>query len=151
MRRNRENLNKVVIQGRNPKLMIMADNHRLTSLKEIGYSMIDLIEKHAKAMGSPYLEAINLQRQKLESVEHTPSAQIISQSCTSYQAWLMQQSQKHYQSLLSYKIPEAIYSHLQHEAKQSQTAQKHLEQNDYGDIENYIKDYYRLNKCPMTS
>jgi len=151
MRRNRENLNKVVIQGRNPKLMIMADNQRSSSLQEIGYYLIDLVEKHAKAMGSPYLEAINLQRQKLESVEHTPSAQTISQSRTSYQAWLMQQSQKHYQSLLSYKVPEEIYLHLQHEAKQSQTAQKHLEQNDYGDIENYIKHYYRLNKCPMTS
>ena len=28
-------------------------------------------------------------------------------------------------------MPEAIYLHLQHEAKQSQTAQKHLEHNDY--------------------
>lgn len=116
-------------------------------MKEIGYSLIDTIEKHAKTMGSPYLETINAQRQKLYHSDQTPSAQIISKSTTScYQPWLLQQSKTHHQRLLKYRIPNVTQLNLQQQAIHSQASQKDLEKHDCCDIETYIESYYRLNK-----
>ena len=145
MRRNQENLNKVVMEGRNPKLLVMTDNHHSRKFQEVGFHMLDLIEKYSRTMGSSYLEAIDLQRKKLENVQDTPSAQILSKSCTSYQDWFMKESQKHHKSLIAYKIPKTAYLYLQNEAKESQMLQKNLEQKDSNDLETYIKKYYSSN------
>lgn len=142
IKRNRNNLNKVVINGRNPNLFVLVDGYHSRSFQDIGYYMIDTIEKYAKKMGPDYLMAIDLQRQKLEKVEYTPSAQIMTQSKKSYHSWVIEQSKKHHQSLLSYKISEQVSLYLKQQARESQALQNVLEQDVCCDIEDYIKYYY---------
>lgn len=147
--RNKINFNKVVTDGRNPKLTLISSNNKQKRFRDIAYKLIDKIERYTKTMGLKYTESIDIQIQKIDCSKKTPSEQIILKSSekSCYKSWIINQSEKNHKELINNKISKNTILKLEKQAMQSNKTQIKLEKNTINsnvNIEDYINKYNKM-------
>ncbi|WP_119344305.1 glutamate--cysteine ligase [Facilibium subflavum] len=146
--RNKANLSKVIQSGRKPGIKLTDHDGTKRTLADTGHTLLNQIEPIAKEMGQAYEDAVLAQRVKLDNLQMTLSAKILQQVTPgNYHKWAIEQSNKAYQLLVNYSIPNEIKHKLHQQARDSINAQKALEQSDCCDIETYIQHYYKSADC----
>jgi len=145
----RDNMNKVVLEGRNPDLML--DNEGVeVSMQQWGAELFDKFEQVAALLDkanktAKYSDAVNAQRAKLNDPAQTPSGKIMQilleddADNSALGLLLAKEYAQSYQNLAYTHHNEADFIKM---AEQSLQAQQEIEAADDKDFETYIRDYY---------
>jgi glutamate--cysteine ligase len=144
---NRNN-SLVVNRGREPGLTLTRGDQQIT-VPEWGHLILSDILKTATVLDqvagdSRYSDAVSAQQAKLDNPELTPSAQILDSMKTSglgYEAFILQQSRKHRDSILSMGLAIEQQTYLEKLAISSFEEQKQIELSDQLDFDTYLANY----------
>ncbi|MBN0988352.1 glutamate--cysteine ligase [Amphritea pacifica] len=144
---NRNN-SLVVNRGREPGLTLTRGDQQIT-VPEWGHLILSDILKTATVLDqvagdSRYSDAVSAQQAKLDNPELTPSAQILDSMKTSglgYEAFILQQSRKHRDSILSMGLAIERQEYLEKLAISSFEEQKQIELSDQLDFDTYLANY----------
>ncbi|GAB4223245.1 MAG: glutamate--cysteine ligase [Francisella sp.] len=144
----KQNLVNVAVQGRNPSLKIKSlDNDREVPLKDCALQLLDRVQDVATKMSPEYLNAVNIQKQKILDASLTPSAKIVNVAKKEgYKNFILNISNNVSQQFRNYKISADVLCNLTEQAKQSFIAEKDLVSNDKISLDEYINKYYESSK-----
>ncbi len=143
-----ENTRKVIRAGRKPGLMLDSPRGPATLL-ETGRRLLNTVEKTAGLLDEVhttklYSQSVDAQREKLEEVSLTPSAQVLEalkESGASYSRWMLSKSREHKEYLLHSPVDAAVVEKLTLEALESREKQRRLEADDTLDFDQFLAQY----------
>ncbi|WP_286240490.1 glutamate--cysteine ligase [Neptuniibacter halophilus] len=143
-----ENHQRVVTRGREPGLSLI-HNDRERSLQAWGHELLTEIEKTAALMdqaegSSRYADSIQVQRAKLDDASLTPSAMLLAalqESGLGYNDFIMQQAEKHRETLLAEPMDADMEQTLITLSASSLQEQAEIEAADTMDFDSYLQDY----------
>lgn len=145
-----QNLRLVVNQGRDPDLMLDIGDKKVPFI-EWATNLLNGMEPIAEFLDrlsqkSLHQQSLSLQREKLDDVSLTPSAQVLEQlqkGKLSFAQWSLQQSQHWHQYFISQGISESIEQYLHDMAVESHVKQQEVEQADSMSFDEYLNNYYQ--------
>ena len=149
-KKSKANLAQIVKQGRKPNLKLSNSENQQVSLVGYAHELLDNISSVAEFMGSEYLQAVELQKKKVDDVSLTPSAQIVAQIGDSYPNWVLTKSKQYSQNFRNNILDKQVEYQLAQQAKDSLLEQEKLEKGDCCDIEAYIEHYYKSVDCAQS-
>jgi glutamate--cysteine ligase len=140
----------IVYHGRDPSLLLRRAGSEVGAVDWAG-QIVDKAMACAglldNAMGvENYSASVNIMKQRLTDKSLLPSSRILdvlTDGKMSYQAWTMEQSRRHTQSLREKSLPAEVAERLKRVAEESIGAQKRLEASQAGTFAEYLQDYYR--------
>lgn len=143
-----QNNSLVVNRGREPGLTLTRKNQQI-SVPEWGHMILNDISKTAAVLDqiagdSRYSDAVSAQQLKLDDPHLTPSAQILDTMKTSglgYEAFILQQSRKHRDTILSMGLTTEQQQYLEKLTISSFEEQQQIEQSDRLDFDTYLANY----------
>lgn len=145
-----KNLRKVVNQGRQPNL-ILTINEQSISFIDWAHNLLEAMQPIAQLLDEltgeqPYSASWQKQLDKINHVELTPSAQVLShlqnQQC-SYAEFALQQSRQWHQHFVSQPLASATQQSFIELAKHSLAQQASIEQTDTIGFDDYLANYYQ--------
>lgn len=144
---NRNN-SLVVNRGREPGLTLTRNDQQIT-VPEWGRLILSDISKTAAVLDqvsgdSRYSDAVSAQQLKLDDPHLTPSAQILERMKTSglgYQAFVLQQSRQHRDTILSTGLNAEQQQYLEKLSISSAEEQRQIELSDRLDFDTYLANY----------
>lgn len=142
------NNNLVVNRGREPGLMLTKNNQPI-SVPEWGALILKDIQKTAAVLDqvsgdNRYSDAVSAQQAKLDNPHLTPSAQILDSMKTSglsYEAFTLQQSRKHRQTITGEGLDAGQQQYLDELGISSRDEQQQIEMSDTLDFDTYLANY----------
>lgn len=152
---SQNNFALTVKQGRDPALTLNKEGSRL-SVKDWGHEILDQILAYAKELDiaystTQYSAAVELQRQKLDNPDLTPSARLLQElrnSGLSLQDYTLQKSQEHSDALRFQELSVETDQKLKNMAQESILEQKEIEVSDMESFDEYVKHYNDSLKRP---
>ena len=143
-----QNNNLVGNRGREPGLTLTRDDHQI-SVPEWGAMILEDVTKAAALLDqisgdNRHTEAVTAQQQKLNNPSLTPSAQILAEMKNAglgYEAFILQQSKLHRESLSNSDIETQQQSYLEQMSISSMEEQVQIELADNQDFDTYLADY----------
>jgi len=139
---------QVVSHGRKLPPIILS-NHGRKSIKEAGSDLIAKLMPIAQLLDnyedSGYQNALNLQQEKFENPELTPSARILNnmrEQDISFFQFALQKSAEHHQFFQQNELPPKEHQKFINEANNSIHCQKVLEAADVGSFEEFLEQYF---------
>lgn len=152
---SQDNFRQVVKQGRKPGLTLNNEG-RSTSLQAWGHQILDQISLFAKELDiacstTQYSAAVELQRQKLDNTELTPSARLLRElrdSGLSLHDYTLLKSQEKSDELRFAELPPEVDQRFKTMAQDSILEQKELEASDTESFEAYVEHYNAALKKP---
>lgn len=140
----------IVCHGRDPDLLLRRGGSDV-SVHDWATEILDKTMASAElldnAMGSEsYSASVDIMRQRLADNSLLPSSRILDaleSGGMTYQAWTMEQSLRHTQSLRDKSLPSEVTARLTRVAEESIEAQRELESSQSGTFSEYLDDYYR--------
>lgn len=143
----KQNLADVAINGRNPALKLKKLNGGSALLRDYALELFEKIETTAKKMPQEYLDAVQIEKQKIYDISKTPSAKIIEIAKQhGYKDFALEISKQVSQQFREYKISPDVESKLKAQATQSVAAEKELVVNDNISLDQYIDKYYESSR-----
>jgi len=151
MHEAKKNFNLVSKYGRKPNLELMRRNKTILLqdwLHIILNSCLSIAEKMDIGYSDKrYSKAVNLQFDKLNDVNKTPAAKLVTEiknSGLAYQEWMLNQSIQHSNTLRNHVLDKSILKQFSRDVKNSRKQWLHLEKHrkDEGSLEDYISLYY---------
>ena len=91
-----------------------------------------------------YSQSVDAQREKLEEVSLTPSAQVLEalkESGAGYSRWMLSKSREHKEYLLHSPVDAAVVEKLTLEALESREKQRRLEADNTLDFDQFLAQY----------
>ncbi len=143
-----DNTRKVIRAGRQPGLILNSPQGPST-LFEAGRRLLDMAEQTAGLLDQVhttnlYSQAVLAQREKLEEVSLTPSAQVLESlknSGVSYSQWILLKSREHKDYFLHSPLEAAVTEKLTLEAEESRLEQQRLEAGDTQDFDQFLAQH----------
>ncbi len=143
-----QNNSLIVNRGREPGLKLTKNDQQLT-VPEWGNQLLNDIRQTAAVLDNiagdtRYSDAVAAQQAKLNNPELTPSAQILAAMQASgldYEAFILQQSRKHRESIISTGISTEQQDYLDQLTVSSMEEQAQIEISDTQNFDNYLADY----------
>ncbi|MCF1429043.1 MAG: glutamate--cysteine ligase [Shewanella sp.] len=142
------NLNQVVLDGRNPELMLQR-NGVPVALKTWASEIFDALEKLAALLdtsGNAYHDALVQWRAAVEDPAKTLSGRVmaaISEPGMSHSRWVMGLACEYGQYLRGYPLTEQQLADYQQEAQVSLARQVDIEAADHLSFDAFLDDYFR--------
>ena len=142
------NFLSVVSQGRKPNLQLDRLGEQV-SMREWGLELVEQMQACAQLLDNSYAttehsEALQLQVEKLNNPDLTPSAQVLAsmreQQC-SFSQFALKQSLQHAQALKTPALESSKVAHYQELAKQSLHAQEQIEQQPQCSFDEFMDDF----------
>lgn len=148
---SRNNYNLAVSQGRKPGLEL-SKNHKAVKLQDWGLEIMEKMIPYAEILdkaygGDNHIKSLQIQKQKIEDISLTPSAQLLfelKQSGLSMHDYTMQQSIKHKETLINdYALTPEKQTMFKQQATQSIIQQTQAEASDEIDFDTYVDQYHK--------
>ncbi len=151
-----ENQLAVVERGRDPQLQIVNERQQAVSPTQWGVQLLDQCAGIAALMdineaGTPYRDAVEAQRAKLEDPELTPSAQILAamrERHVPFFRFSMDQGFAHRQHFESLPLTAAEQQRFAQEVADSHAAQADIEAADELDFDGFLEQYLAIPAAP---
>jgi len=146
-----ENMQAVINRGRDPGL-VLKTSAGAKSLKEAGISLLDRIEIVADLLDDvhttdKYRNSIEVQKEKVEDPERTPSAQVLNalqDSGSDYGEWILSKSREHKQRFNADPLSRETYQKLISHGAASMDKQKELEAASIRSFDEFLVDFLAL-------
>ena len=145
----RVNSQRVAFEGRKPSLELVDKDGKAQPVAELAHQLIDSISQFAQVIDQhrptdSYKQACEAQRDKVNDVGLTPSAQILADitNIGSYRAFALQQSIVQ-QQRFAQALPSDRQRHWQQLAAESLRSQADIELSDQGPFDKFLADYLR--------
>ncbi|MED7820300.1 MULTISPECIES: glutamate--cysteine ligase [unclassified Francisella] len=148
IKRAKQNLTAVAVEGRNPELKLYKlDSKDEILLKEYALELFDKIENTAKKMPQEYLDAVQTEKQKVLDISKTPSAIIVNTAKQKgYKNFALEVSKNVSEEFRKIKISKEVELKLKEQVIKSIAAEKELVVNDKISLDEYINRYYESSK-----
>lgn len=149
--RSNDNFSRVVKQGREPGLQLNR-NGAPVSLQEWANELLDQMASYAGLLdnaygGSLHAQALQIQRDKVQDSELTPSARLLRQlrdSGASLHDFTLEQSRQHHATLLGQPEAAEAMARLRQQADASLVQQQAVEAADDTDFATYLQQHDAL-------
>lgn len=145
---NDENKRRVVNQGRQPDLHLLAHN-REQAFRPVAHELFDDMQPFAEMLdaaytGNRYGTAMHDLRTRIDQPDSTPSAQVLAgaRAQGGYFSYTMQLSQQHTQSLQAKALDAATLAKFGASVAASKLEQEALEAAQSGSFEDFVANYY---------
>ena len=145
---NDENKHRVVTRGRQPGLQLLVHN-REQPLRALAHELFDDMAPFAAMLdtaytSSRYTTALYTLRQRIDSPDATPSAQVIAaiKKHGSYFDFAYDLSKTHTQRLQAEALDPASYDRFKTSVAESLTAQAQIDTTEQGHFEDFVAAYY---------
>lgn len=144
-----KNMDDVVVRGRDPKLLL-SDQGESKSIPQWGGELFDEMEKVAALLDrayetSEYVNALAIEKEKLQNPDLTPSAQLLSlvikneQSLTQY---ALDKAKTYRDEALKSDYKFYSEQYFVEQAELSKQKQQDIEQSDNVDFDTYLSQYF---------
>jgi len=145
---NDENKRRVVTRGRQPDLHLLVQN-REHPFRPLAHELFDDMTPFAEMLdagygGTRYRDVLALLRQRIDTPELTPSAQVLqgAREQGGFFKYAMHMSERHRQSLLAQPLEAATQARFEQVARESLAQQQRIEAQEQGSFEDYVARYY---------
>ncbi|WKU20060.1 glutamate--cysteine ligase [Advenella alkanexedens] len=146
--RSQKNFAQVVRQGRDPGLTLNKEGISI-SVPDWGHEILNQVHAYAKELDiaygtTQYSAAVELQQQKLENPDLTPSARLLQElrnSGLSLQDYTLQKSQEYADTLRFGELSVEADQKLKRMVQESILEQKEIEASDTESFEEYVAHY----------
>jgi glutamate--cysteine ligase len=145
---NVDNFSHTVKEGRKPGLMLRHNGADI-ELKAWGMTLLDQIDAAAELLDQArgddvHAESMQVQRQKLESPQRTPSAQVLAElrfNGGSFERFALEHSKRHADEFKARPLSAEDTAFFQKLAQSSLDEQAKMEREQCGDFDAFITDY----------
>ncbi len=145
---NDENKRRIVNQGRQPDLHLLAHN-REQPFRPLAHELFDDMQPFAEMLDAAYGDkryCATLQglRERIDQPDSTPSAQVLAgaREAGGFFNFALQQSQQHQRELLTQPLDEAGKAKFAISVQDSLLEQQRLEAQEQGAFEDFVTRYY---------
>ncbi len=143
-----ENQQRIVNRGREPGLTLLTATGDI-SRTQLGKTILDQVARTAAVLDEAnatqrYSSAVELQREKLQTPELTPSAQVLAAlkaAGGSYHHWIRDLSRQHRDTLMQKPLAPELKARLQSEAQTSLLEQASIEAADNISFDEFLASY----------
>ncbi|WP_394200297.1 glutamate--cysteine ligase [Shewanella waksmanii] len=143
-----DNLNKVILQGRDPQLTLNRDGQQVSKvawLHEIFTDLNKIAQQLDGDEGSDYQQELAKWHQAVDNPDLTLSGQLMQQlfeQQLDHGQWVMGLAKQYHQELQDYVLPDDVQASYQYAAQQSIQQQAEIEQADSLTFEQFLSDYF---------
>lgn len=148
-RQSESNMNAVVERGRDPTLQIIDEGQRKT-IKQWGNEIMDKLQQVAQLLDKAhdsdvYQQALTTEKQKINDVSLTPSAQILKAIVEEKQSltdMALHNATEYKNQLLSQKYQYYNEQYFENSVVNSLAKQRDIEKSDELSFDEFLKDYF---------
>lgn len=153
-RRVQENQQRIVYQGRDPKLELL-DRNGPRSFSDWAEELIERLREVAAVLDAAnrtdvHLRSVEQQAAKVSDSSLTPSARVLAdlrEGGQSFYEFALQQAVQHGSHFRNAPMDPAVQQHYAQLAAESLARQKALEAEDQVDFDQYLADFYAQYQC----
>ncbi len=145
---NNENKRRVVTQGRQPGLHLLAHN-REQAFRPLAHALFDDMQPFAEMLdaaygGNRYGSTLRGLRQRIDQPDSTPSAQVLAaiREHGGFLNYTLQLSTQHQRQLLAQPLDESAAASFRSSVQSSLQQQLQAEEQDQGSFDDYVTRYY---------
>ncbi|QLE84781.1 glutamate--cysteine ligase [Shewanella sp. Scap07] len=144
-----DNLNQVILQGRDPQLQLNRDGEMVSKTAWLHDIFADL-QKIAKQLdgeqGEAYQQALAHWHQAVDNPDLTLSGQLMQQlfdQQLDHGEWVMRLAKQYHQELQQLPLPSDVQASYKQAAEESLVQQTEIEQSDAVTFEQFLDDYFK--------
>lgn len=149
-RRDKENLRRIVDEGRDPALKLLANDGREASMQALAAPLIAGMADAARLLdaahgGSDYQTAVEAAQARMEDPELTPSGRVLREMRETGSAfWQLahRYSQQWYERFVAEPLDDETRAQFEQQAAESLRAQRELEAVEDVDFDTYLANFY---------
>ena len=145
---NDENKRRVVNQGRQPGLHLLAHN-REQAFRPLAHELFDDMQPFAEMLdaahgGARYSQTMHALRQRIDQPDSTPSAQVLAglREHGGFLNYSLHLSQQHQSDLLAQPLDELTRAKFDVSVQSSLREQRQIEAQEQGPFEDYVAQYF---------